>query len=151
MTGTFEDGVRPEVPDSTTPRITSSSLEHSVPASTSQLPNSIQELEIGTCQVMGPGESGWEILLGLPAVLGSGAYEVTYVLRGPTGALLDRINLLVSLRTDESLTFWDSPPSDALGVTNCEVTQLRKGNDSCDIRHGCSLSAAGLKLDPAAY
>ncbi len=122
------------VPTTTGPTTT----EPSTTAPTTEPPASE---ELGTCEVMGPSDGGWEVLLRIPAVLGGGSYRVEYALRDEMGAVLDRMGAEISLSEDDVVQYWDSPRSPATDVASCDVLRLLQGSEACAGLDDCVLSA----------
>ncbi len=96
--------------------------------------------ELGTCEIMGASEGGWEVVLRIPAVLGGGTYRVEYALRDGDSTILDRVHAEIALGADDTVQYWDSPRSTATGVVSCDVLRLLQGNEACVDVDDCVLS-----------
>ncbi len=116
---------------------TKASPSSSVPASTFPPASS----ELGTCQVMGASTTGWEIVLELTGVMGSGRYLVDYVLRGADGAIFETASREIVLSEEEALSYWDSLDSKTESVTSCDVRRLELNREVCMAGRGCTISA----------
>ena len=97
--------------------------------------------ELGTCKVMGPSDGGWEVILQISAVLGGGTYLVEYALRDGHGTILERMESEIVLNDDDTVQYWDSPRTTAVGVSSCDVLRLSHGNDACTSPTDCVQSA----------
>ena len=96
--------------------------------------------DLGTCEVMGPSDGGWEVLLRIPAALGGGAYRVEYALRDGDSAILDRLEAEIALSEDDVVQYWDSPRTSVTDVASCDVLRLLQGNEACVGTDDCVIS-----------
>jgi len=96
--------------------------------------------ELGTCEVMGASDGGWEVVLRIEAVLGGGTYRVEYALRDGEAVILDRVHAEIALSEDDVVQYWDSPRTTVTGVVSCDVLRLLQGNESCVDVDDCVLS-----------
>ena len=130
----------PTTEPSTTVAPTTAPTTSTTPGPTTGTPDPVPRDELGTCEIMGASEGGWEVVLRIPAVLGGGTYRVEYALRDGDSTILDRVHAEIALGADDTVQYWDSPRSTATGVVSCDVLRLLQGNEACVDVDDCVLS-----------